>query len=81
VSLLTWASLGCGALTGKYRSGVPSRQAENGVLQRHVEPLLTDRSEVIVDHVAEAARRLDTTLARVTLAWLLGRESVASARA
>ncbi len=71
LGLLAWAPLGRGALTGKYRDGIPSdSRAASSQFQRYVEQRLTPRSERIVEAVTRAADGLDLSPALVALAWV-----------
>lgn len=69
-----WSPLKGGALTGKYKRGVPA-QAGRG---ERVTAALTDRAHDIVDALTEIAGGLGATVSQVALAWLLARLGVAS---
>ena len=78
--LLTWAPLGRGVLTGKYRSGIPSdSRAAAPHFLKHVEPYLQERSARIVDAVAVAAEGLGFSPLEVALAWVRDTPGVTSA--
>lgn len=80
ISVLAWAPLGRGVLTGKYRTGIPgdSRAADNR-WEGYVRPYLSTDLAHIVEAVAKAADGLDVTMSHVALAWLLKQPIVASA--
>ena len=78
--LLAWSALGRGVLTGKYRRTVPAdSRAASAHLAGFVEPYLTRSSAAVVEALVTAADGLGRTPAEVALAWLRGREGVASA--
>jgi len=80
MGLLAWSPLGRGVLTGKYRRTVPADSRAASVhMATFVEPYLTGRAPAIVEAVAIAAQGLGRSAGEVSLAWLLARESVASA--
>ncbi|HJV98733.1 MAG TPA: aldo/keto reductase [Arthrobacter sp.] len=80
LGLLAWAPLGRGALTGKYRSGIPgdSRAASPG-LAAYVEPYLGQQASRVVEAVSMAAKGLGRAPLDVSLSWLLSQHGVASA--
>ncbi|MFM1910300.1 MAG: hypothetical protein RLZZ545_998 [Actinomycetota bacterium] len=71
IGILTWAPLGRGVLTGKYRKGIPidSRAAAPHFV-KHVEPYLNERSSRIVEAVCAAAEGLGFSPLEVALAWV-----------
>lgn len=78
--LLAWSPLGRGVLTGKYRRSVPAdSRAASPHLAGFVRPYLDAPSSAVVEAVATAADGLGRAPLEVALAWLLGRETVASA--
>lgn len=80
VGTLAWAPLGRGALTGKYRSQLPSdSRAASDDWAGYLEPYLSGRAARITDAVSTAARGLELSPAEVALRWLLQRPTVASA--
>ena len=80
VGTLAWAPLGRGALTGKYRSQLPSdSRAASDEWAGYLEPYLSGRAARITEAVATAARGLELSPAEVALRWLLQRPTVASA--
>jgi aryl-alcohol dehydrogenase-like predicted oxidoreductase len=77
---LAVSPLGRGALTGKYRHGVPAdSRAASPHLSAFVEPYLTDSALRVVDAVATAAEGLGVAPAEVALAWVADRPGVGSA--
>lgn len=80
MGLLAWSALGRGALTGKYRTGIPrdSRAAADH-FSWFLEPYLQPRSKAVVDAVTKAADGLGLTPAQVALLWVRDAPQVASA--
>lgn len=79
VGTIAWAPLGRGALTGKYRSQLPSdSRAASDDWTGYLEPYLAGRAARITDAVSTAARGLELSPAEVALRWLLQRPTVAS---
>lgn len=80
MSILAWAPLGRGVLTGKYRGGIPgdSRAADNR-WEGYVEPYLRPDRAHIVGALAKAADGLGVTMSHVALGWLLERPTVCAA--
>jgi aryl-alcohol dehydrogenase-like predicted oxidoreductase len=71
-----WSPLKSGALTGKYRrENHGKHRADRGAW---VLSALDDRAYTIVDELVRVARELDTTPARVALAWVEARPGVTS---
>jgi aryl-alcohol dehydrogenase-like predicted oxidoreductase len=67
-------------LTGKYRRALPAdSRAASPHLAAFVDPYLDDASSAVVDALAIAAEGLGRAPLEVALAWLLARETVASA--
>jgi aryl-alcohol dehydrogenase-like predicted oxidoreductase len=80
VGTIAWAPLGRGALTGKYRSQLPSdSRAAADEWADYLAPYLAGRAARITDAVSTAARGLELSPAEVALRWLLQRPTVASA--
>lgn len=77
LGVLAWSPLAGGALTGKYRTGIPSdsRGATPDRAPR-VERYLDDRGRGIVEAVVKAADGLGWTPAQVALAWVRDRPGV-----
>jgi aryl-alcohol dehydrogenase-like predicted oxidoreductase len=67
-----WSPLKSGILSGKYsrQNATPSRGWAVGEL--------TESTFALLDELARIARSLDTTVARVALAWVQGRPGVTS---
>ncbi|MGL5866837.1 MAG: aldo/keto reductase [Dermatophilaceae bacterium] len=79
VGLLPWSPLGRGALTGRYRTGIPgdSRLASEEFSRftgRHV----GDHTQGVLDALRTAADGLGATQAAVALAWVRDRPGVAA---
>ena len=80
LGLLAWSSLGRGALTGKYRSGIPrDSRAASDHFAWFLEPYMQPRSRAVVDAVAKAAEGLGLTPSQVALLWVRDAPQVASA--
>lgn len=80
LGLLAWSPLGRGVLTGKYRRSLPAdSRAASPHLAAFVQPYLDGVSSSVVEAVATAADGLGRAPLEVALAWLLARDTVASA--
>lgn len=79
LSIIAWAPLGRGVLTGKYRQGVPEDRASSIFFQQYVGPYLDERSSRIVDSVVGVAERLGVAPVDVAVAWVLTRPAVSAA--
>lgn len=80
MGLLAWSSLGRGALTGKYRNGIPrDSRAATEHFAWFLEPYLQPRSRAVVDAVAKAAEGLGLTAPQVALLWVRDAPQVSSA--
>ncbi len=80
MGLIAWSALGRGALTGKYRGGIPrGSRASKDHFAWFLEPYLQPRSKAVVDAVATAAEGLGLTPAQVALLWVRDAPQVASA--
>ena len=78
--LMCWAPLGRGALTGKYRGGVPGdSRAADAAMGGYVQKYLEGRPARITDALVTAARGLNRTPLDVSLSWLLEHPDVATA--
>ncbi len=75
VSVISYYGLASGFLTGKYRSEADLGQSPRG---RSVGRYLNPRGFRILDAMEAVARRLDATLAQVSLAWIMTRPAVAA---
>lgn len=77
---IAWSPLGRGALTGKYRNGIPAdSRAATPHLASFIEPYLNERSHRIVEAVAVAAQGLGFAPLEVALAWVRDFPGVTSA--
>jgi aryl-alcohol dehydrogenase-like predicted oxidoreductase len=74
VSVVTYASLASGFLSGKYRQGVPLPQTPRAgaVEQRY----WNERSFALLARLDQVAARYQATVAQLALAWLLTRPGV-----
>ncbi|MFE6970052.1 aldo/keto reductase [Isoptericola sp. NPDC057653] len=80
LGLLAWSPLGRGVLTGKYRRAIPAdSRAASAHLAAFVDPYLDGAASSVVEAVATAADGLGRAPLEVALAWLLARDTVASA--
>jgi len=80
LGLLAWSPLGRGVLTGKYRRAIPAdSRAASTHLAAFVDPYLDAAASSVVEAVATAADGLGRAPLEVALAWLLARDTVASA--
>jgi aryl-alcohol dehydrogenase-like predicted oxidoreductase len=71
-----WSPLKSGALSGKYtRENAGKVKADRGVW---VESALNEKTYTVVDELVKVARSLETTPARVALAWVKARPGVTS---
>ena len=71
LGFLPWSPLGRGALTGKYRTGVPrGSRGASAHFAWFVEPYLDTRSRSVVEAVQTAAEGLGLTPAQVALLWV-----------
>jgi aryl-alcohol dehydrogenase-like predicted oxidoreductase len=73
LGVITYFSLASGFLTGKYRSESDLAKRARGEM---VKKYLDDRGFRIIAAVDEVSKRLDSTPARVSLAWLIMRPSI-----
>jgi aryl-alcohol dehydrogenase-like predicted oxidoreductase len=71
-----WSPLKSGVLSGKYtRANLARQQPDRG---NWVFSALSDKAFDIIEKLAEIAKALDTTSARVALGWVAGRPGVTS---
>lgn len=77
LGVLCWSPLASGALTGKYRTGIPgdSRGATDEYAPR-IEAYLDDHGRGVVEAVCRAADGLGWTPVEVALAWVRDRHGV-----
>jgi len=73
VGVIPYFSLASGFLTGKYRSESDLTKSARGEM---VKKYLDDRGFRILKALDEVSKRLDSTPARVSLAWLIMRPSI-----
>jgi aryl-alcohol dehydrogenase-like predicted oxidoreductase len=77
VALVVWSPLSGGYLSGKYTAGSaasePGRRAN-----LNFPPINPEKVDPIVLELREVAKQIGSTPAQVALAWVLGREEVAS---
>jgi len=77
---IAWSPLGRGALTGKYREGIPAdSRAATPHFAPFIEPYLNDKSRRIVEAVSVAAQGLGYSPLEVALAWVRDFPGVTSA--
>ena len=77
---IAWSPLGRGALTGKYRNGIPAdSRAATPHFAPFMEPYLNERSRRIVEAVSVAAQGLGYSPLEVALAWVRDFPGVTSA--
>ena len=77
---IAWSPLGRGALTGKYRNGIPvDSRAATPHFAAFIEPYLDERSRRIVEAVSVAAQGLGYSPLEVALAWVRDFPGVTSA--
>jgi aryl-alcohol dehydrogenase-like predicted oxidoreductase len=77
IGLLPWSPLGRGALTGKYRAGLPAdSRAASPHFSAFVDPYLADDSRRVVGAVVTAAEGLGVSPLEVALAWVRDRPGV-----
>jgi aryl-alcohol dehydrogenase-like predicted oxidoreductase len=77
---IAWSPLGRGALTGKYRNGVPAdSRAATPHFAPFIEPYLNEKSRRIVEAVSVAAQGLGYAPLEVALAWVRDFPGVTSA--
>ena len=77
---IAWSPLGRGALTGKYRSGIPAdSRAATPHFAPFIEPYLNEKSRRSVEAVSVAAQGLGYAPLEVALAWVRDFPGVTSA--
>jgi aryl-alcohol dehydrogenase-like predicted oxidoreductase len=76
LGITPWSPLKGGILSGKYtRQNAGQRKSDRGAW---ADTHLTDESYALVDELQHVAEQLDTTVARVAIAWVQGRPGVTS---
>lgn len=79
IALVPWSPLGRGVLSGKYRTGVPAdSRAASPSWGRFVQTHLNSSARRTVEAVCTAANGLGLAPIDVALAWVRGRQTVAS---
>jgi aryl-alcohol dehydrogenase-like predicted oxidoreductase len=73
LGVITYFSLASGFLTGKYRS---EKDLSKSARSEFVRKYLTDRGVRIIGALDQAAKRHNSTPAKVSLAWLMARPSI-----
>ncbi|MBT9329502.1 aldo/keto reductase [Paracidobacterium acidisoli] len=73
IGVIPYFSLAAGFLTGKYRGAGDAAKAARGAM---VQKYLNDRGFAVVDALTEIAEGLQSTPARVALAWLLAQPGI-----
>ena len=73
IGVITYFSLGCGFLTGKYRS---EKDLENKPRAYRVKEMMNDRGMRILAGLDQVAAQYKVTQAQVALAWLLAQPGV-----
>ena len=73
LGVISYFSLASGFLTGKYRSEADLSKSPRG---RRTKDYLNDRGFRILQALDQTANRLESTPARVALAWLIARPSI-----
>ncbi len=76
IGLITFGTLGGGLLTGKYHSKIPYPEGGKEMLRKTVEE---GKADAVVDAVTEMAKELDTTVAKLSFAWVLHHDFMDSA--
>jgi aryl-alcohol dehydrogenase-like predicted oxidoreductase len=77
---IAWSPLGRGALTGKYRQGIPAdSRAATPHFAPFIEPYLSEKPRRIVEAVSVAAQGLGYSPLEVALAWVRDFPGVTSA--
>ena len=76
LGITPWSPLKSGILSGKYtRQNAGQLKSDRGAW---ADAHLTDKSYALLDELQHVAKQLDTTVARVAIAWVQGRPGVTS---
>jgi aryl-alcohol dehydrogenase-like predicted oxidoreductase len=76
LGITPWSPLKSGALSGKYtRKNAGEVKADRGAF---LEPYLNEKTFALVDELEAIARRHESTVARVALAWVQSQPGVSS---
>ncbi len=79
LGILPWSPLAGGFLTGKYQKGKePAEGTRLARWKQRYEGFDKERNWRILDAVGEVANEVDASIAQVSLAWLLHKETVSS---
>lgn len=79
VGLLAFSPLAEGILTGKYQNNIPDNsRAANKKINNFIKQRLTEKNLTESARIVESAEKLETTPAKLSLAWLLNRKNVSS---
>lgn len=79
VGIIAWSPLASGFLSGKYRRDAPPPEDSRLARWRsHLAKAETERGWAVIDLLHAIAAQLDSTPARVALAWLLRKDCVSS---
>lgn len=79
VGVIGFSGLGAGFLTGKYRQGQPiPTNTRFDTVPGHDEPYFTESGFRIMEWLRSKAAELDQPMARLALAWVIGRPGIAS---
>jgi aryl-alcohol dehydrogenase-like predicted oxidoreductase len=79
LGVLPWSPLGAGFLTGKYRRGqAPPEGTRFAEWKQRYQQFDRERNWRVLDAVCAVAEEIGSTPAAVSLAWLLGRDTVSS---
>jgi len=80
VSVLPWAPLGRGVLTGKYVSGIPDERAGSRFFNSYVRPHVdANATPSVMNTVLEVAGEMGESPLAVSLAWVRDRPAVGAA--
>lgn len=75
IGVVTYFSLACGFLTGKYRS---EKDLENRPRAYRVKEMMNDRGMRILQAVDQVAGEINTTPAQIALAWIMAQPGIAA---
>ncbi len=77
MGIIPWSPLAGGFLTGKYeRNEEPAEDTRGATDQQFRDSYLTEENFDVMDVVQDVANEIDTTPAKVSLAWLLEHDAV-----
>ena len=75
IGVVTYFSLACGFLTGKYRT---ARDLENRPRAYRVKEMMNDRGMRILQGLDQVAKELNASPAQVSLAWIMAQPGIAA---